>query len=246
MSTYVMSDLHGQYDAYMAMLEEIHFQEGDMLYILGDIVDRGPNPIKILLDIMERPNIEVIVGNHCVMAIECLQFLMKEINENNIDAMNEEVIGKLLSWQRNGSATTTDEFRKCDRETKRKIINFIADMEVYDEIEVNGRTFILVHAGLGNFEPDKEMWEYELDELVWKELDYEKQYFPDKYIVVGHKPTQLIEGNPNPGYIYQANNNIAIDCGACFSGGRLACLRLDDMKEFYVEKPCFLQKKIYN
>lgn len=39
-----------------------------MLYILGDILDRGPNPIKIILDVMERPNVEVMAGNHCVMA----------------------------------------------------------------------------------------------------------------------------------------------------------------------------------
>ena len=44
----------------------------------------------------------------------------------------------------------------------------------------------------------------------------------------------LIENNPNPGFIYQANNHIAIDCG-CVFGGRLGCIRLEDMKEFYVE-----------
>lgn len=27
---------------------------------------------------------------------------------------------------------------------------------------------------------------------------------------------------------------IDIDCGACFDNGKLACLRLDDMKEFYI------------
>ena len=46
-----------------------------------------------------------------------------------------------------------------------KIVDFISDFEVYDEIEVAGNTFVLVHAGLGNFEPDKELWEYELDDL---------------------------------------------------------------------------------
>lgn len=44
-----------------------------------------------------------------------------------------------------------------------------------------------------------------------------------------------IEGNHKPGYIYQANNHIAIDCGCILPGGRLGCLRLDDMKVFYVE-----------
>lgn len=54
-------------------------------------------------------------------------------------------------------------------------------------------------------------------------------------MISGHTPTMLIENNPRPGFIYQANNHIAIDCGCSFPGGRLGCLRLEDMKEFYVE-----------
>ena len=41
-------------------------------------------------------------------------------------------------------------------------------------------------------------------ELVWDKMDYEKLYFDDKYLVVGHTPTQLIENNENPGYIYHS------------------------------------------
>ena len=230
-----MSDLHGCYDAYKKMLEKIRFQDSDMLYILGDILDRGPNPIKIILDVMGRQNVEVIAGNHCVMAYECLSFLMQEITEESIAGINEEKIGKLLNWQQNGGITTTDEFHKCDQATREKIVEFISDLDVYDEVEVNGKTFVLVHAGLGNYEPGKEMWEYELEELVWQRPDYETKYFEDKYVVSGHTPTLLIENNPKPGFIYQANNHIAIDCGCFIPGGRLGCLRLEDMEEFYVE-----------
>ena len=97
------------------------------------------------------------------------------------------------------------------------------------------RNNILVHAGLGNFSPDKKMWEYELDELVWMRPTYEEKYFDDKYVITGHTPTQHIENNPNPGYIFKFNNHIAIDCGVNIPGGRLGCIRLDDMTEFYVE-----------
>jgi len=106
---------------------------------------------------------------------------------------------------------------------------------LYEELEINNKTYILVHAGLGNFAPDKEMWEYELDELVWERADYNKTYFEDEYVITGHTPTIIIEGNPKPCDIYRANNHIAIDCGCNIEGGRLGCLRLDDMQEFYVE-----------
>lgn len=235
MSIYVMSDLHGNYDAYINMLEKINFKNTDTLYIIGDILDRGPNPIRILLDLMERPNIEVIAGNHCAMACECLDFLLQEITDKSMEKLDVEMVEKLINWQQNGAVSTTDEFHKCDKNTQREIVKFISDFELYAKVEVNGIIYILVHAGLGNFTQDKKLWEYELDELVWERTNYEEQYYDDKVVITGHTPTMLIENNPRPGFIYKANNHIAIDCGCSFPGGRLGCIRLDDMREFYVE-----------
>ena len=61
---YVISDIHGEYELFMKMLEKIKFQDTDTLYILGDILDRGPNPIRVLRKLMEMPNVIPIVGNH--------------------------------------------------------------------------------------------------------------------------------------------------------------------------------------
>ena len=51
---YVMSDLHGEYDKYLAMLKKIKFSDADELYILGDVVDRGKKPVEILQDMSMR------------------------------------------------------------------------------------------------------------------------------------------------------------------------------------------------
>ena len=48
---YVMSDLHGCYDKYIDMINKIMLKKEDTLYVLGDILDRGPNGLKIALDI---------------------------------------------------------------------------------------------------------------------------------------------------------------------------------------------------
>ena len=68
MAFYAMSDLHGMYDKYREMLALIRFSEEDELFILGDVVDRGSKPMEILLDMMQRPNIYPLYGNHDVMA----------------------------------------------------------------------------------------------------------------------------------------------------------------------------------
>ena len=54
--TYVMSDLHGMYDKFIAMLEKIDFSDSDELFIIGDIIDRGERPVDILEYVMDKPN----------------------------------------------------------------------------------------------------------------------------------------------------------------------------------------------
>jgi len=227
--TYVISDIHGQYDAYMKMLEKIHFSAGDMLYIDGDILDRGEAPIKVVLDVMKRPNVVCIAGNHEHMAMKCLKYFNGETLR-----LNYSTLGDIYDWMSNGGETTIEEFRKLDDKLRSSVIEYIGDFEIYEELRISGRDHIIVHGGLGNFEPEKPLYEYAPEELFWARTDYSKPYFHDKFVVTGHTPTQIIESNPRPGYIYRVNNHIAIDCGASM-GGRLGCICLESGEEFYVE-----------
>ena len=85
---YVMSDLHGCYQEYREALEKINFNEQDTLYVLGDVVDRGPEPIKLLQNMMLRPNVLPIIGNHEYMALTVLKKLCVEITEENAENLN--------------------------------------------------------------------------------------------------------------------------------------------------------------
>ncbi|SEG00514.1 serine/threonine protein phosphatase 1 [Eubacterium ruminantium] len=232
-ASYVISDIHGQYDMFMELLDKIKFNENDTLYILGDVLDRGPHPIKTLMKLMEMPNAICIVGNHELMALECLEFLMKEITDMSIEELDEKMLENLLTWQYNGSKTTIEEFEKLDAVTKQDVIDFIKDFVIYEEVSVNDKDYLLVHAGLGNYSPEKDIEDYSLHDLIWARADYDVRYFEDKYVISGHTPTQYIKDNPQPGFIYRKNNHIAIDCGACIPGGRLAAICLDTGEEYY-------------
>ena len=217
------------------MLEKIKFKDEDTLYVIGDVIDRGPNSIKTLLYIMEKENIELLAGNHEYMATLCLNYLLKEISNDIVDKLSDGMIlGILKEWNMNGGGTTLKELLSVDKKTRNRIFNYLVRLKLYKEVEVGEKKFILVHAGLGNFKKSKKLKEYNIMELVWDRMDYGKVYYKDIYIVTGHTPTQIIDGNDNPGYIYKSGNNIDIDCG-CVFGERLACLRLDDMREFYVK-----------
>ena len=61
---YLISDIHGCYEEYKELLDQIRFSDGDELFILGDAMDRGPQPIRVMQDIMFRSNVTYIIGNH--------------------------------------------------------------------------------------------------------------------------------------------------------------------------------------
>jgi len=138
----------------------------------------------------------------------------------------------LMEWMENGGETTLKGLRKLPNSKRLDILDYMSEFNTCEALDVGDRTFILVHSTLGNFSKDKKLREYQLHELAEMRADYDRQLFDDKsiFIVSGHTPTQLINGKAE---IYHSCNNIDIDCGATF-GGKLACLRLDDMQEFYV------------
>ena len=236
MATYVTSDIHGEYDLFIRLIEKIQLKDDDTLYVLGDMVDRGPHPIKTLLKLMEMPNVLCLVGNHELMAIECLDFLMQEITDTALESLDEKMLDNLVTWQYNGSRTTIEEFRQLNRTTQAEIIEYIKDFLIYEELKVSDKDYLLVHGGLGNFYPGKDIEEYSIKELLWDRAEYDITYFSEKYVITGHTPTQDIPGNPNPGYIFKGNNHIALDCGCNRPDGRLAAICLDTMEEYYVER----------
>ena len=231
MATYVMADIHGEYDRYLAMLELINFTDQDTLYLLGDLIDRGPDPVRLLKDVELRSNVFCLAGNHELMAIDLLESLLVEISEENASShINEQLMQKWMEYQRNGGGITLRQFQLLSKEERFDLLDFLKEFVLVDAIDVGEKTFVLSHTG--NIHPDKCLSEHSAEELAFARADYEKKVFkiPNVYVVGGHTPTLALIGKPR---IFKKNNCINIDCGATF-GGKLACLRLEDFEEFYV------------
>ena len=229
--TYVMSDLHGMYDRFIAMLKKIDFSDSDELFIIGDIIDRGERPVDILEYVMDKPNITVLLGNHEVMARDFLRRLTAEITDENTASFDNDFLVELAIYKHNGGIPTINRLIALPPDKQQRVLDFIDSLYAYEAIDIGDSTFVLVHAGLGNFRKDKKISEYSLYELLELRPDYERQYFAAAFFLgIYSELTKLISGKWE---IYHSHNNIVIDCGAAF-GGRLACLRLEDMTEFYV------------
>ena len=231
---YVMSDIHGEYEKYRKMLELIRLSDRDTLFVLGDVVDRGPQPMEVLRDMMNRFNVYPIMGNHDFLAAYLLDKLNMEITEKNIDnALTTEDMNDILAWLDDGGSTTISGFQKLSKNERQDILEYLSEFAWYETLDVGRKSFILVHAGLGNFRKDKKLSEYTAEELFGIRSNPNVRLFddPNIFLITGHTPTPLISGIPE---IYHGANNICIDCGACFEGGKLACLCLNTMQEFYI------------
>lgn len=228
---YAVADIHGHYEKYRRLLEAIRFSGEDTLYVLGDVVDRGPEPMKVLLDMMGRPNVIPLLGNHEYIALRCLQFLMTE--GAALEKLDPDAAEGFQDWLRDGGAATVRDFCRLTVERQRAVLKYLSGFSACQEVRAGGNDYVLVHAGgLRDFSPEKPLRTYRLYDMILARPDYSRVYYPDRYFVTGHTPTDAIPGNPRPGRVYRANRHIAIDCG-CGFGGPLGAVCLTTGEEFY-------------
>ncbi len=219
--TYVISDLHGAYEEFILMLKKINFTDNDLLYINGDIIDRENGSIKIIDYILDKKNIIWIKGNH------------EELLEYSFE--NEEYN---LWFCNGGYSTYTDLYNKPENYVK-SLLQKIKNLPLY-KIHNN---FIITHAGvLPSYDTeflDVEAFLEEQDNhtLLWDRSSINDDIgFYDYKFIFGHTPTISISNGTTNKILYK-NNKIYIDCGISTSTiGKLGCLCLETMEEFYIDR----------
>ena len=205
---YAIADPHGAYDRYQRMLEEIRFSDADTLYILGDVVDRGGiGGVDILQDVMKRPNVVMLLGNHEAMCLKAID------NPDNERAVRH--------WQVNGGQVTCDGLLSLPEDERTEVLEFIRALPDHLDVEVGERKFHLVHAFPADNTYDR----------VWLRPGARAASpFPDGRIVVaGHTPVCSIfredeaaravymqRLNGGHFHIFHGQNYINIDCGCAY------------------------------
>ena len=229
---YVCSDLHGQYEVYEEIINQLN--DNDKLYILGDVIDRGPGGISILQDIAKRNGrVELFMGNHEYMMMQSL-------------ILNNKNAEKIWLSGSNDGKVTKEAFDVLSEQEKEKIKNLLLNSLVYKEIEVNNERLHLVHAkaiqetnkqqetvrdfldtGRQN-QLEEAVWTRKGDKKsttngVWKEEEIGKENI---FTIIGHTPTD--------GTIEISDNYVDIDCGASYFSNE-CLLRLNDGKVVYID-----------
>ncbi len=227
--TYVVSDLHGCFDKFKDLLKKINFTDNDVMYVLGDIVDHGEEPIELLCDLSMRYNVIPVLGECDLKAYRLLTALNGMLNGESTDS---EAFSEMALWMQDGGAKTIEGFKALDDDMREGVLEYLSDMSLYEEVEVKGKKYVMVHAGIADFDEDTPLEDYMPEDFINEAMDPDRRYLEDATIIAGHVPTYTVEGAEH-GKIYRGEYGILIDCGAAF-GEPLGCLRLEDGKEFYV------------
>lgn len=186
-------------------------------------------------------NVVMLLGNHEYMMLDALYNIPDE-EDGYADYLREK---RLNLWYRNGGDVTHRYLKHIRKSVRQEILEYLDKLPVNIEIMVNGQKYLLTHAA-----PEDEYLNSSMKHRDGREFAVWHRYRshdrgPDDYTVIfGHTPTtehQLAK----PATIWNGRNLIDIDCGAAYEEidvwgivikTRLACLRLDDMKEFYSEE----------
>ena len=218
--TYVMSDIHGMGSLLEEMLDKIAFSRSDHLYILGDMIDRGTEPVKVLDLVMSSRNITALRGNH---------------EDSFADWYENEADKRKNKYYYNTWDILTDSPKTMEKLPD--YVNFMRRLPLYKKLKLNGNCYLMAHAST---EGILKMWKRK-DMFLWDSSMVDRgRGIPGYISIVGHVPTLIIKGAPrNPAAIWHAPDGrlIDVDCGAAFGvmGGRLGCLCLDTGEEYYVQ-----------
>lgn len=232
MAVFACSDLHGRLDLFKQMCNSLG--ENDILYVIGDIFDRGPHGWEIYKMIKEDPRITLMCGNHEYMAANGLEEWF--VNGMGFEAWN-------LWTYYNGGQVTFDAILSdigCGEiPTLVKELNELPVICHYTN--TNGVRITLVHSGcISNWKEDCVWDRRNLHQTIWRGTN-------DEMIIHGHTPIDLMiedwetnnlfkkdieayKEDPGGALYWCSNHKICLDTGAVWTNYAVM-LNLDTFDE---------------
>ena len=124
--TYVISNPHGSYTQFVRLLEVINFSKDDVMFVLGDIVDYGSEPMDLLCDLSFRENIWAISGEHDRRAYRMLKGFDDMLKNGGTPDAN--YIAEMTEWMATGGKSTLDTFRTLDNEMREGVLEYLEEL----------------------------------------------------------------------------------------------------------------------
>ena len=205
MSIYVIGDIHGCFDTFMALIAKL--PEDAKICLVGDLIDRGPKSRQVVQYVIDN-KIDCVQGNHEDMMVEQPVYwplnggmeTLESYADSSEDRMKEDGIHLRL-----------------DKKLFKKHQKWMTKLPVYIEYpEVkngDGRYLVVSHSILHDVWKLKDTTEeYKKEQFrrtaMWSR-DFHVVDNPDIYNVIGHTPQEF---EPHITKIYSN-----IDTGCCYN-----------------------------
>ena len=226
MKTWVIPDIHGCLQTFKYLVEKmIKLEREDALYILGDVIDRGPDSKGVIDYIigLEQAGymVTTIRGNH-------EDYMIKVIEDESRKGMFP-LFGKgkvLKEWYKFGGEETFKSFNVPNMsQIPETYVNWLKSLPYY----CTYGNYLIVHAGF-NFKKDN-IFE-DQNAMMWiREYEIDPAKLEGKKIIHGHVPVDIE-------FLYTCLNSpnfnfIALDNGVYMSNrpgyGNLTALELNSL-----------------
>lgn len=227
MARYAVSDLHGRKDLFDKIMNFLG--PNDTLFILGDVVDRGPEPFPLLQAAMSDHRVKLLKGNHEDM-------FKNAIYEYTDDWYNDAIY--LHSY--NGGAKTFDQWINAGAHPSwaKQLAQLPLKMEIENK---DGYNIILCHAGftpgyLDHPPNEKELlWgRHHFHECWLTDPQYQKTIVVHGHTPIHHMPKHLCKDYESGALWYCNDHKVNIDGGAYYTNVAIV-LDLDTFDEHIFE-----------
>ena len=225
--TYILSDIHGEYELFCRLMEKAGFSDEDTLISCGDMIEKGKHSVLLAKLLFSIKNAVLLAGNHEYDFLKYYWSLMWQTDDYDL------VLRKLQAY-------FPDDGELLDWET----VDRMEALPYYYEAE----EYICAHAGVpldkeGHILPLRDA---SPEQLVYDRIFKDPNVFPrgGKCVFFGHTPTLFLGRAPEimrypregaKGDKISAYYKIHLDTGAWMSGV-LGCFRVEDCRSFYVGK----------
>ncbi len=204
-----VSDIHGHLSWFQKALEKANYCDDDILIIVGDMIEKGPENLKTLRYIMnlcKKENVVALLGNVDAWRICMIEDLCKESVQDFYDYLL-----RLREWY---GTSFFDELTQelgylCQSpqevlQSKENVLaQFKPEFEFLSNLPtiVETQNYIFVHGGLRDKLPDENQKRNAFELLKYDNFMESTPHGFEKYVVVGHWPVclyrkDLIQVNP--------------------------------------------------
>ena len=181
-----ISDIHGNLPVFKKLLRKIAFDpEKDALFLVGDLLEKGPYNLETLYYIMElsrHPHVHPMIGNCEVVCRNVLYDTRLEFLQNILLNRPNSILHEMA--QRVGQRIDKETDMAALSRELRKV--FLRELTFIDRLPhvIETERFIFAHAGIR----DEKTYGRDMRDIMVQDLFMKEAGSFHKYIVVGHLP----------------------------------------------------------